>query len=456
MQVSVDTIGGPATSLLRSRNFLNFWTGQTISQLGAQLGQLAFPVLAVSILGATEFQVGALNAAGMAAFLVVGLPAGAWVDRWIKRRVMIIADLVRMAAMLLVPVLWWLHQLQIWHLYVVAAVVGVATVFFDVSYQSFVPILVPTKQVADANSKLDSTSQISRVGGPALGGFLLTLISAPLLFVGESLGYLASALFLHRTRDEEQPHAVADRRPLAVEIKEGLAFVAGHPLIRRIVTCTAGLNFFAAITITMLPVLILRDLDLGAAALGIIMSVGSVGGVLGALCTPWLARRIGEGTLIPLAAMTSTCSVVLIPVADLSDEKWISLAVLVVSDFCFNFAVLAYNIMQVSMRQRVCPPRLLGRMNASIRFIVFGVMPLSALISGVLGQWLGLLPTLWIGALGGFLAVAVVFFSPLRGMRKLPDTVHGGPESVEGGPDDTGEPTVDGSPAARAEIDSGQ
>jgi len=116
-------------------------------------------------------------------------------------------------------------------------------------------------------------------------------------------------------------------------------------------------------------------------------------------------------------------------VADLSRQKWLSLAILVFSDFMFNFAVLAYNIMQVSMRQRVCPPRLLGRMNASIRFIVFGVMPLSALISGVLGQWLGLLPTLWIGALGGFLAVAVVFFSPLRGMKKLPDTVEDGAAS---------------------------
>ncbi len=415
--------------MLRSRNFLNFWTGQTISQLGAQLGQLAFPVLAVSLLGATEFQVGALNAAGMAAFLVVGLPAGAWVDRWIKRRVMIIADLVRMVAMLLVPALWGLHLLQIWHLYVVAAVVGVATVFFDVSYQSFVPILVPPKHVADANSKLESTSQISRVGGPALGGFLLTLISAPLLFIGESLGYLASALFLHRTHDEEKPHDVADRRPLAVEIKEGLAFVAGHPLLRRIVACTAGLNLFAAITITMLPVLILRNLNLGAAGLGIIMSIGAVGGVLGAFCTPWIARRIGEGTLIPAAAMVSTCAVVLIPVAGLSQQKWLSLAILVFSDFMFNFSVLAYNIMQVSMRQRVCPPRLLGRMNASIRFIVFGVMPLSALISGILGQWLGLLPTLWIGALGGFLAVAVVFFSPLRGMKKLPDTVEGAAET---------------------------
>lgn len=423
--VTVDAVGGPATSLVRSRNFLSFWTGQTISQLGAQLGLLAFPVLAVSLLHATEFQVGALNAAGMAAFLVVGLPAGAWVDRWIKRRVMIVADLVRMVSMLAVPALWWAHLLQIWHLYVVAGVVGVATVFFDVSYQSFIPILVPAEQVADANSKLESTSQIARVGGPALGGLLLTLISAPLLFVGESLGYLVSAFFLRRTRDTEQAHLVADRRPLAVEIREGLAFVAGQPLIRRIVTCTAGLNLFAAITITMLPVLILRDLGLGAVSLGIMLSVGSVGGVLGAFCTPWIARRIGEGTLIPVAALTSTCAIALIPVAALIPDKWSALVVLVVSDFCFNFAVLAYNIMQVSMRQRVCPPRLLGRMNASIRFIVFGVMPLSALVSGVLGEWLGLVPTLWIGAVGGFLAVAVVLFSPLRTMKKLPDTVAG-------------------------------
>ncbi|WP_026555628.1 MFS transporter [Arthrobacter sp. 35W] len=410
-------------SLLRDGNFATFWTGQTISALGAQLGLLAFPVLAVSLLGATEMEVGALNAASTAAFLVVGLPAGAWVDRWLKRRVMIAADLVRMAAMAAVPLLWWLGVLAMWQLYVVAAVVGVATVFFDVSYQSIVPLLVRTSKVAEANAKLEGTAQVSRVGGPALGGGLLTIMGAPLLFLGEGLGYLLSAVFLWRTRVAEVPQPVADRRPLAAEIKEGLAFVVKHPLISRIVLCTAGFNAFSTITFTLLPILVLRELGLGAGGLGLVLSVGAAGGLLGALAAPWLGRVVGEGTLIPLSALAGAVPLVLVPATLLAGSHGLALVMLVVAEFLASFATLVYNIMQVTMRQRVCPPRLLGRMNASIRFAVFGVMPLAALLAGLLGQSLGLAGALWVAAAGGLLPPLAVFFSPLLGMKRLPDSV---------------------------------
>ncbi|HEY8295207.1 MAG TPA: MFS transporter, partial [Micrococcaceae bacterium] len=320
---------------------------------------------------------------------------------------------------------------QVWHLYVVAGAVGVATVFFDVSYQSYIPILIPGSAVADANSKLESTAQVSRIAGPGAGGFLLTVITAPALFIGEALGYLASAVFLWRTRDSEQPVASEDRRPLVSEIREGLSFVVRHPLISRIVLCTAGLNLFSAITYTMFPVLVLRQLDLGAAGLGLILSVGSLGGLLGAFSAVPISRKIGEGTLIPVSALVSVAFVMLVPVAALVHQRGTSLVLLMVSEFGFSFAVLAYNIMQVTMRQRVCPPRLLGRMNASIRFVVYGVMPLSALISGLLAQYLGLVPTLWIGAIGGLPAVASVVFSPLRKMKKLPDSQAGQPDAAD-------------------------
>lgn len=414
-----------AASLWRDRNFTTFWSGQAVSQLGAQLGQLAFPVLAVSLLGASEFEVGALNAAGLAAFLLIGLPAGAWVDRWLKRRTMIVADLVRTAAMATVPLLWWAGILQVWHLYVVAAVVGTATVFFDVSYQSYVPVLVDAVKVPQANSKLEATSQIARIGGPAAGGALLTVVSAPALFVGEAAGYLLSAIFLFRTRDAERAVPAGDRQPLAKEIKEGLVFVFTHPLISRIAACTGGVNFFTTLAFTLMPVLVLRELDLGPQGMGLIMAVGAVGGLVGAVTTPRLAAWIGEGTVIPLASMICSLFLVLVPLSVLAHERWISLVMLIVSEFGFAFGVLVYNIMQLSMRQRVCPPRLLGRMNASIRFVVWGVMPIAALASGLLAERLGLAPTLWLGWAGSLVCVAPVLFSPLRGMRKLPDGVHG-------------------------------
>ncbi|GAA4029022.1 MFS transporter [Arthrobacter methylotrophus] len=412
-------------SLWRDRNFTTFWSGQAISQLGAQLGQLAFPVLAVSLLGASEFEVGALNAAGLAAFLLIGLPAGAWVDRWLKRRTMIVADLVRTAAMAAVPLLWWTGMLQIWHLYAVAAVVGTATVFFDVAYQSYVPVLVHAAKVPQANSKLEATSQIARIGGPAAGGALLAVVSAPVLFVGEAMGYLVSAIFLLRTRDAERPVPAKDRQPLASEIKEGLVFVVGHPLISRIVACTGGVNFFTTIAFTLMPVLVLRELELGPEGMGLIMALGAVGGLIGAVAAPRFAALIGEGTVIPVASMISSLFLLLVPLSAVAPERWMSLLMLIVSEFGFGFGVLVYNIMQLSMRQRVCPPRLQGRMNASIRFVVWGVMPIAALASGILAENLGLVPTIWIGLGGSVVFVAPVLFSPLWGMRRLPDGVLG-------------------------------
>jgi len=421
------TAAGEATrSLLLDRNFTTFWTGQTMSELGAQLGQLAFPVLAVAMLQATAFEVGVLNAAGLAAFLVVGLPVGAWVDRRLKRRTMIAANIVRTAAMATVPLLWWGGLLEVWHLYVVAAIVGTATVFFDVSYQSYVPVLVSPGNVGQANSKLEATAQIARIGGPAAGGLLLTVVTAPVLFIGEAAGYLLSAVFLARTRDREVAAPAADRRPLGVEIKEGLSFVIRHPLISRIAACTGAMNFCGMLIFTMMPVLILRNLGLGPQGMGLIMAAGAAGGLLGAIAAPRLAAWAGEGTVIPVCAIVSAVFLIPVPVAAMIAQPGISLALLLLSEFGFGFVILVYNIMQLSMRQRVCPPRLLGRMNASIRFVVWGVMPLAALASGLLGEHFGLVPVIWIGTAGSFLAAAPVLFSPLLGMRKLPSQVEGG------------------------------
>ena len=417
--------GGAPPSLWRDRNFRTFWSAQALSQVGAQVGQLAVPVLAVAVLGASEFQVGVLNASATAAFLLIGLPAGAWVDRWLKRRVMITADLVRAAAMLSVPLLWWAGVLQMWHLYAVAVVLGCATVFFDVAYQSYIPVLVRSDQVSSANSKLESTAQLARMGGPAAGGGLLQVMAAPLLFLADTFGYLFSALFLIRTSDREVPAPRHGRRPLAVEIREGLGFVVRHPLISRIAACTGLTNFFAGLAFTLFPILVLRELGLGPAALGMVYSVAAAGGLLGAVAAPRLAKLTGEGALIPLASVASAVFLAAMPLSVLMPDTASALLLLIVGEAGVSFCSLVYNVMQVTMRQRVCPPRLLGRMNASIRFMVYGVLPLSGLLAGLLGQTIGLVPTLWIGAAGSALAAAPVLFSPLWGLRKLPDSYEG-------------------------------
>ncbi|MDY0908268.1 MFS transporter [Microbacterium sp. CFBP9034] len=409
----------PVGSLWRDRNFLTMWSGQTLSQFGAQVTELAVPVLAVLLLNATEWQVGVLNAANVAAFLLVGLPAGAWIDRMRKRHVMIAADLVRAAALALVPLLWMLGMLQMWHLVAIMAVVGIATVFFDVSYQSIVPSLVRPNQIAEANGKLQSSYELANIAGPGFGGWLVGLITAPLAVLATAGTYVVSAVALLFTRDHEPPRAIEDRGPILREIWEGLHFVFTEKLLRRIVGTTGTSNFFSTVSGTLLPLFLLRDLGFTPVSLGLIFSLGAVGGLLGAMATPHIVRWIGEARAIPVSALGFSIIGLVVPLA--AAVPAIAFPLLVAQAFVMSFTVLLYNITQVTFRQRITPMRLLGRMNASVRFVVWGVMPIAALLAGLLGTWLGVLPTMWIGAIGQLLSAAFVVFGPFWAMRELPD-----------------------------------
>lgn len=405
-------------SLWRDRNFLTVWSGQALGQFGSQITELAIPVLAVLLLNASEFEVGLLNAAGTAAFLIVGLPAGAWIDRMRKRRVMVWADLVRALALLCVPLLWWSGGLEMWHLYAVGLVVSVATVFFDVSYQSVVPSLVRGDQIAEANGKFESTSQLAGIVGPAAGGWLIGILSAPFAILVTVATYLASFVFLSVARDDERVPEKHEHEPLIASIREGLGWVFGNPLLRRIVGTTSVSNLFSTISFTLLPIFILRELGLSAQSMGVVFALSAAGGLVGAIATPRIIAAIGEARAIPVSAIGFSLIALLLPVAAMVPA--IAFPLLVVQGFVGLFTVLLYNITQVTFRQRITPPRLLGRMNASIRFVVWGVMPLAALAAGGLGSWLGVVPTMWIGAIGQLLSAAFVVIGPFWAMRELP------------------------------------
>lgn len=410
-------------TLWRHPGFFRLWAGETASQFGEQFGNLAIPVIAVSVLGASSFEVGLLNTAETLAFLVIGLPAGAWIDRWIKRRVMLRADLVRAVLLALVPVLWFTQVLAFWQLLVIGTAVGICSVFFDVGYQSFIPTLVRREQIAEANGKLETTAQIARIAGPAAAGGLLTILAAPLLLAVTAVTYLASFFALTTIADTETPKPAAERRPLAIEIREGLVWVFRQPLLVRIVLCTALSNLFGTIALTMMPVLVLRELHLSPAVYGLIGSAGAVGGLLGAAMSSRISRRIGEGHAIPAAALLGGVAMLVLPLSTVWTPA--AIPVLIGSEFFFSAAVLVYNIAQVSFRQRICPPELLGRMNASIRFIVWGVMPLGGFASGLLSVWIGVVPTVWVGVVGNLLGAMPVVFSALWMMRTLPTTANG-------------------------------
>ncbi|WP_164701703.1 MFS transporter [Modestobacter sp. KNN46-3] len=412
-------------SLLRHHDFRQLWAAETVSQVGTQVTLLALPVLAVSLLEATPLEMGVLTALETAAFLLIGLPAGAWVDRWRRRRVLVTADLVRAAVLATLPVAYLLDVLTLGQLFVVAAATGTATVFFDVAYQSYLPALVDRDQLVDGNGKLEASRAVAQVAGPGITGVLLRVLSAPMVIALDAASFLLSAFFLSRV---QRPDAVPDRagrRPLRTEIAEGLSFVVRQPLLRRIVACTGTSNLFSTITTTLLVLYALRRLELSESVLGLVFSAGAVGGLVGAATAARFARTVGEGRAIPLAVMVMVPFTALTPLA----ATGAPLILLPLGQFGFSWAVVVYNITQVSFRQRLCPPALLGRMNASVRFLVFGTMPLGGLLGGVLGTWLGVLPTLWIAAAGQLLAAGWVVASPLLRMRDLPD----GPDAPAGG-----------------------
>jgi predicted MFS family arabinose efflux permease len=288
-----------------------------------------------------------------------------------------------------------------------------------VSNQSIVPSLVRTGQIAEANGKLQSTEQLANLGGPAFGGWLVGVLAAPVAILITVGTYIASFVALLFTRDREILRPVEDRRPLLHEIAEGLRWVFGNPLLRRIVGTTGVANFFNTISMTLLPIFVLRELGLTPTMLGIVFSLSAVGGLLGAIATPRIVARIGEARAIPISAIGFCLVPFFLPAISL--VPGLAFPLLVIQFFVGSFTVLLYNITQVTFRQRITPKRLLGRMNASVRFVVWGVMPIAALLAGVLGTWLGVVPVMWIGAIGQLLSAGFVVFAPFWTMRELPD-----------------------------------
>lgn len=397
-------------------DFRRLWAGQTISQFGSAVSTVALPLVAVTLLAASPLQVGLLTAAGTAGFLLVGLPSGAWVDRMRRRPLMIRMDLTRAAVLATVPAAWWLGVLSLPQLLLTALAVGVATVFFDVAYQSYLPSLVGTGQLVEGNGKLETSHALSEVAGRPLGGAMVQVLGAASAVLADVASYLVSALCLRRIRTVEPEPVRAEHPDLRREIGEGLRYVLGHPLLRPITACTGTANLFGGVTSAMTVLFLSRELDLSAGAIGLLLGAGGVGGVLGAVSSAWWIRGLGQArTIWLLPLLTWPLGVLQV----LAGPGW-GLAAFVVGAMALGYSVVVYNVAQVSFRQSICPERLLGRMNASIRFLVWGTMPLGGLLGGVLGQWIGIRSAFAVGLVGEVLAVLWVVASPLRTLRDLP------------------------------------
>ncbi|MFJ2580144.1 MFS transporter [Kitasatospora aureofaciens] len=406
-------------SLWRAADFRTLFTATALAQLGTNVGYVAVPLIAVTALDAGPGQIGVLGTLSTLAFLVIGLPAGAWVDRMRHRRVLIVADLVKAALYASVPLAWWLGGLTLWQLYAVALLTGCATVFFDVGSQSVLPRLVGREHLVQANSVVVSLMAVGNIAGRGAGGGLVQLLTAPFAIVVTALSHLGSALRLIGLRRTPAPEPAADGpgSGLGAQIAEGLRHVLGNRELRALAVTAALNNLGFQLVNTLLPLLFVRELHLPEGVLGLFWAAGGVGTLLGSRLARPVAARVGYGRTLGLAGLCIAPAGLLVPL--IGGGPWLFVAG--AGWLLVSFKTGVDNVLGVSLRQRMTPDPLLGRMNATFRFLLTGALAIGSALSGLFGELLGLRPTLWLG--GGVLAVAFlpVFLSPIRSRRRLPE-----------------------------------
>jgi MFS family permease len=424
MTVSPVPVRRSRLGLLRHPDFMKLWTGETISQFGTQVSALAIPLIAALFLNVSAFEFSLIATVEFLPFILLSLPAGVWVDRLRRRPILIVGDLGRGIALLSIPVAYELHALTIWQLYAVGFLNGCLTVFFDVSYQSYLPSLVARDEILEGNSKLEISRSSAQILGPGIAGFLIGIITAPVAIIVDSVSFFASALFVFRIRKKEPPpevHATVDGKRLGMraEVNAGLQYVLKHPYLRYIAASTAVSNLFSNMVFAIFVLYLVRVFGVQPAQLGVAYSVASIGFLLGALTANRIGSRIGVGPAIIVSMMLSGPSIILIAIA----PNDLVLPFATASIFIGGFSGAVYNINQVSFRQAITPPHMQGRMNATMRFLVWGTIPLGSVLGGVLGSALGLHETIWIGAIGGLLSFVPLLFSPLRSLKVMPEPV---------------------------------
>jgi MFS family permease len=407
-------------SLLRNPDFVRLWTAESVSQLGSQVSLLALPLLAIETLHASTFSVGALRAVEFAPFLLVGLPAGVIVDRVRRRPVLMTGDVGRAIVLFSIPVAWWLELLTLGQLFVVVFMTGVLTVFFDVAYQSYLPALVDRDQLPDGNGKLEMSRSGAQIAGPGLAGTLVQVVGAPVAIVADAVSFVLSAIGVLLIRGKEPPverGSPGARPTMRTEIGEGLRYVLGHPALRAIAGCTATSNYFSSMLEAVLLVYLVRSLHYSAGLIGVIFMVSNLGFLVAAAGAGRVERRLRLGRTIWVSILVAQIGGLGVAFSPRDHGlPWIILGMV-----CFAAGGTIYNISQVSYRQAITPHRMLGRMNATMRFMVWGTMPLGSLTGGLLGTVIGLRPTLMIAAVGGLLSVLWVLVAPIRTLDGVPE-----------------------------------
>jgi len=393
--------------LLRERTFRRYWSGQTVSLVGDQISLMALPLAAVLVLGADAAQMGWLKTLELLPALLLNLPFGAWADRRAnRRRIMIATDLGRAALLLTLPVAYALDLLTLGQLYVVAFGVGALSVLFEVCNVTLFVALVPTERYVQANSLVNGSRSMAWLAGPSIGGILVQVLTAPVALLADALTYLASAGYLAKIRPVEPAPAPVVKG----HFTEGMRWVLRERSMRALFAASGTVQFFNYMFHTLFVLYVTTELGLGAGLLGLVLGTGAVGGLLGAVCSGAVVRRIGIGG--------STPPLVLLPAAD--GPLPLVVGVLFAAEFLSCAGVMIVDVAAGSFQMALIPDAVRARVMGAFRTLNHGFRPLGALAGGVLGTAIGLRPTLWIATVGAVFAVLWLLPSPLPRMRELP------------------------------------
>ncbi|MGH3036530.1 MAG: MFS transporter [Gaiellaceae bacterium] len=408
-------------TLLREREFRNFWLGQSVSLLGDQITYVALPLAAVLVLDAGPAEMGYLGAAALLPHLLLSLPAGVWLDRVARRkRVMIGADLGRAVLLATIPLAYGLDALTLGQLYGVAFLTGCLAVLFDLSYPTLFVSVAPRDRYVEGNSLIHGSRSFSLVGGPTLAGFLVQAFSAPFALLADAVSFLVSATFLGRVRSAEPPVEEADDGGrLRDRVVTGLRFIGGNEIFRPTLTAVATLNFFNFAFGALFVLYAVRSLGIPAGTLGLVLGAGAVGAICGAVVAGRIGRRIGIGRAFLLGCVLFPAPLVLVPLA--GGPRWLVLGMLFTAEFLSGLGVMILDINAGSMMFALTPDRLRARATGAFNFVNWGIRPLGSLAGGALGAALGVRPALWIATIGAIAGALWLLPSPVPALRDLPE-----------------------------------
>lgn len=407
--------------LWRNGDFMRLWFGQTISEAGTQVSQLAIPTVAILLLGASPFQVGLLTALEWLPFLVLSLVAGVYADRLKRRPLMIASDIGRIVALITIPVAFSLGLLTMEQLYAVALVVGIFNVFFGISYQSYLPALIDRADLIEGNSKLEISRSTAQLAGPAIAGFAIQAIGAARAIYIDAASFLVSAVsvwLIKKPEPKPAPVAASGRTGFWHEMWEGIQVVIHNPTLWKIAGSTATSNLGSNMAFAVELIFMYRYLHLAPGAVGLIFAIGAIGGIVGAAASGAIAKRLGVGVTL-LVSILGGGLLMATPLAAQTNAP-VFLSVVLFLTFIIE---APYNITQVSLRQAITADRVQGRMNATMRTIVLGTIPIGSMAGGILGSTVGVVPTIVLGGFIAMLAAGWILAGPIR-IRVQPDPVN--------------------------------